>query len=84
MLAKHAVRACARLGGYLPDDETTPDNPAVKKSLCALLTPYVSKRLSQGTPAEVEGYLQTCSSFEKAESFLRETAIAVLLCYCCC
>lgn len=53
-LAKLAVRACARLGGYLPgDDDTTPDNPAVKKSLSAMLTPYLAKKLADNSSTEV-------------------------------
>ena len=54
MLAKQAVRACARLGGYLQDEElATPDNPAVKKSLMAMLTPYLSRKLAEDKPEEV-------------------------------
>ena len=53
-LAKLSVYACARLGGYLlAEDDTTPDNPAVKKSLSALLTPYLAKKLSENSPHEV-------------------------------
>ena len=53
-LAKLSVYACARLGGYLlTDEDTTPDNPAVKKSLSALLTPYLAKKLSDNSPHEV-------------------------------
>lgn len=67
-LAKLAVRACARLGGYLPDDDVTPDNPAVKKSLGTMLTPYVAKKLSQNTPAEVSnGKSQTLKTSLKME-----------------
>jgi len=53
-LAKLSVYACARLGGYLLNDEdTTPDNPAVKKSLAAMLTPYLAKKLADNSPHEV-------------------------------
>ena len=53
-LAKLSVYACARLGGYLLDeDHTTPDNPAVKKSLTAMLTPYLAKKLADNSPHEV-------------------------------
>jgi len=48
------VYACARLGGYLlGDEDATPDNPAVKKSLTALLTPYLAKKLADNSPHEV-------------------------------
>ena len=52
-LAKRSVYSCARLGGYLLTDDATPDNPAVKKSLSALLTPYLAKKLSDNSPHEV-------------------------------
>ena len=58
MLAKLSVRACARLGGYLNGEQVTPDNPAVKKSLMAMLTPYLSRKLSEDKPEEV-GTLMT-------------------------
>ena len=57
-LAKLSVYACARLGGYLlDDDDTTPDNPAIKKSLTALLTPYLAKKLADNSPHEVADFL---------------------------
>ena len=31
----------------------TPQNPAVQKSLCAMLTPYVARKLAKETPHEV-------------------------------
>jgi len=49
-LACRAVEACAALGGY---DQVSPDNPAVKASLSALLTPYLARKLSDPNPAEV-------------------------------
>ncbi|ELU18389.1 hypothetical protein CAPTEDRAFT_227625 [Capitella teleta] len=52
-LARLAVHACARLGGYLLDDLTTPDNPAVKKSLSVLLTPYMARKLSENKIPEL-------------------------------
>jgi len=52
-LAKLSVNACARLGGYLIGNDATPDNPAIKKSLSAMLTPYLSKKLSENNPADV-------------------------------
>jgi hypothetical protein len=61
-LAKLSVCACARLGGYLIGNDATPDNPAVKKSLAALLTPYLSKKLTEDSPANVgaNSVLQVC------------------------
>lgn len=58
-LAKLAVYACARLGGYITGDElhSTPDNPGVKKSLIAMLTPYLAKKLSENNPTEVCPYI---------------------------
>jgi len=55
-LARLSILACSRLGGYLVDkdsDMNPPDNPAVKKSLMALLTPYLSRKLANPDPAEV-------------------------------
>ncbi|KAK2150998.1 hypothetical protein LSH36_380g05005 [Paralvinella palmiformis] len=52
-LAKLAIMACARLGGYLPDELTTPQNPAVQKSLSAMLTPYLARKLSENNPDEI-------------------------------
>jgi DnaJ family protein C protein 13 len=52
-LAKLSVRACARLGGYLIGNDASPDNPAVKKSLAAMLTPYLSKKLAEDNPVNV-------------------------------
>lgn len=49
-LACDAVAACAAMGGY---DATSPDNPAVKASLSALLTPYLARKLGNDNPNEV-------------------------------
>ena len=35
------------------DDKATPDNPAIKKSLSAMLTPYLAKQLGKDAPQEV-------------------------------
>ena len=59
-LAKLAVRACARLGGYLPEELATPDNPAVKKSLSAMLTPYLARKLSEDNAIDV-GHMSVCN-----------------------
>ncbi|CAH1789259.1 unnamed protein product [Owenia fusiformis] len=52
-LARLCVNACSRLGGYLAGDLATPDNPAVKNSLSAMLTPYLARKLKDENPAEV-------------------------------
>lgn len=54
LLAYLCVIACARLAGYNhPGDDSCPDNPAVKKSLCAMLTPYLARKLANNNPFEV-------------------------------
>ena len=54
-LARLSIKACARLGGYLVSEgeESSPDNPAVKKSLTAMLTPYLARKLANENPSEV-------------------------------
>eukprot|EP00064_Thunnus_orientalis_P007154 superscaffoldBa00000780_g7173 len=68
-LAKLSLVALSRLGGYTqtphtPDgnnpvsetngvDGTPPENPTIRKSLAAMLTPYISRKLGAGSPAEV-------------------------------
>lgn len=68
-LAKLSLVALSRLGGYAqtaqtpdgnnPVSETNgiegapPENPTIRKSLSAMLTPYISRKLGTGTPAEV-------------------------------
>ena len=57
-LAKQSVYACARLAGYHNDDKEEggpPDNPTVKKSLMAMLTPYLARKLANPNPSEVTG-----------------------------
>ncbi|CAG2229949.1 DNAJC13 [Mytilus edulis] len=58
-LARLCVRACGRLGGYFPESSglETPENVPVKKSLSAILTPYLSRKLSQENPSELLKYL---------------------------
>ncbi|KAL8571849.1 DnaJ subfamily C member 13 [Nucella lapillus] len=54
-LAKQSIFACARLAGY-HDQETEgapPDNPSVKKSLMAMLTPYLARKLASPDPTEL-------------------------------
>lgn len=54
LLAYLCVIACARLAGYNhPGDDSCPDNPAVKKSLCAMLTPYLARKLANNNPFEL-------------------------------
>lgn len=67
-LAKLSLVALSRLGGYAltspPPGEggvvetngvegKPPENPTIRKSLAAMLTPYISRRLGSGAPAEV-------------------------------
>ncbi|KAK7873572.1 hypothetical protein R5R35_009276 [Gryllus longicercus] len=52
-LAKLAVTACARLGGYILGDLNTPENPVTVAALNKLLTPYLARQLAQNKPAEI-------------------------------
>lgn len=52
-LAKLAVRACARLGGYLQGEMETPNNPVTVAALDSLLTHYLARQLSKDKPEEV-------------------------------
>lgn len=68
-LAKLSLVALSRLGGYSPSlpvpgrnnstsdtngvEETLPENPAIRKSLAAMLTPYIARKLGTPSPAEV-------------------------------
>ncbi|KAJ9591558.1 hypothetical protein L9F63_001912 [Diploptera punctata] len=52
-LAKLAVHACARLGGYLSGDMESPTNPVTRDVLSRLLTPYLARQLSLGKPEEI-------------------------------
>ncbi|KAL7976783.1 hypothetical protein Chor_008732, partial [Crotalus horridus] len=53
-LAKLSLLALSRLGGYLSEEQTTPENPAIRKSLGVLLTPYITRKLAVVSPAEGE------------------------------
>lgn len=55
-LACAAVAACASLGGYSND---SPENPAVRASLSALLTPYLARKLTNPDPSEVSQSINT-------------------------
>ncbi|XP_076446613.1 dnaJ homolog subfamily C member 13-like isoform X1 [Babylonia areolata] len=55
-LAKQSIFACARLAGYHDKEageEGPPDNPSVKKSLMAMLTPYLARKLANPEPSEL-------------------------------
>lgn len=68
-LAKLSLVALSRLGGYTQSlpmqggsnqtsdtnsvEETLPENPAIRKSLAAMLTPYMARKLGTASPAEV-------------------------------
>ena len=52
-LAKLAVKACARLGGYLKGEKETPVNPVTVAALENLLTPYLSRQLSNDKPEDI-------------------------------
>ncbi|KAM3822189.1 dnaJ homolog subfamily C member 13 isoform 2-T4 [Vipera latastei] len=52
-LAKLSLLALSRLGGYLSEEQTTPENPAIRKSLGVLLTPYITRKLAVVSPAEI-------------------------------
>lgn len=70
-LAKLSLVALSRLGGYtqslpVPDgnnptsgtngvEQSLPENPAIRKSLAAMLTPYIARKLGTASPAEVCG-----------------------------
>eukprot|EP00794_Sanderia_malayensis_P017835 gene17835-19618_t len=52
-LARLSIKAITRMAGYCEPPNNTPDNPAVKKSLAAMLTFYVSRKLSKESPDEI-------------------------------
>lgn len=52
-LAKLAVKACARLGGYMTGENKTPNNPVTVNALEKLLTPYLARQLSKDKPEEI-------------------------------
>ncbi|KFO32708.1 DnaJ like protein subfamily C member 13, partial [Fukomys damarensis] len=52
-LAKLSVHALSRLGGYLSEDQATPENPTVRKSLAGMLTPYVARKLAVVSATEI-------------------------------
>nr|XP_050853264.1 dnaJ homolog subfamily C member 13 isoform X3 [Vespula vulgaris] len=52
-LAKLAVKACARLGGYMTKENKTPNNSIIVNALEKLLTPYLARQLSKDKPEEI-------------------------------
>ncbi|XP_041474110.1 dnaJ homolog subfamily C member 13-like isoform X1 [Lytechinus variegatus] len=52
-LANLCFTALARLAGYQTGDKATPENPAIRKSLSALLTPYLANQLGTENPNQV-------------------------------
>ncbi|EMP31570.1 DnaJ like protein subfamily C member 13 [Chelonia mydas] len=52
-LAKLSLLALSRLGGYLSEERVTPENPAIRKSLAGMLTPYVARKLAVAAPTEI-------------------------------
>ncbi|MGH0123457.1 UNVERIFIED_CONTAM: hypothetical protein FKN15_011972 [Acipenser sinensis] len=52
-LAKLSLVSLSRLGGYILEEDGPPENPTVRKSLAAMLTPYIASKLSKNTPTEV-------------------------------
>lgn len=52
-LAKLSVCALSRLGGYLSEEQATPENPTIRKSLAGMLTPYIARKLAVVSAAEV-------------------------------
>ncbi|XP_053811379.1 dnaJ homolog subfamily C member 13 isoform X1 [Vidua macroura] len=51
-LAKLSLLALSRLGGYLSDEQATPENPVIRKSLAGMLTPYIARKLAVVSPTE--------------------------------
>lgn len=62
-LAKQAVRACARLGGYMKNEHETPYNPVTVAALESLLTPYLARQLANDKPEQILKILNSnCSN----------------------
>lgn len=61
-LAKLAIRACARLGGYMSGENETPRNPVTIAALESLLTAYLARQLSKDKPEEILKTLNSNSS----------------------
>ncbi|KAM8967651.1 dnaJ homolog subfamily C member 13 isoform 1-T1 [Pelodytes ibericus] len=52
-LAKLTLTALSRLGGYLSEEQETPENPSIRKSLAGMLTPYIARKLSVSSAPEI-------------------------------
>ncbi|XP_014205201.1 dnaJ homolog subfamily C member 13 isoform X1 [Copidosoma floridanum] len=52
-LAKLAIRACAKMGGYMKAEHETPYNPVTVAALESLLTPYLTRQLGNDKPEEI-------------------------------
>ena len=52
-LAKQAVKACARLGGYMKEEDETPYNPVTVAALESLLTSYLTRQLANDKPEDI-------------------------------
>lgn len=52
-LAKLSLKALARLGGFLKDEDATPENVEITRSLSTMLTVYVTKQISITSYEEV-------------------------------
>lgn len=80
-LAKLSLVALGRLAGYTsavtPEDGPAgeangggaanhpPENPSIRKSLAAMLTPYISRKLGSNTPADVREKSRCCIERKK-------------------
>jgi DnaJ family protein C protein 13 len=61
--AKLALRAIARLGGYLEADLATPSNARVRRTMAALLSPPIAQRLAR---PQTEPLLRVLNSHEES------------------
>lgn len=52
-LARLSIKALARMAGYFEGELATPENPAVQKALCSMLTPFIARKLGKEEPHEV-------------------------------
>ncbi|XP_033727987.1 dnaJ homolog subfamily C member 13-like [Pecten maximus] len=78
-LARLCIRACSRLGGYLPESTnlSTPENVPVKKSLAALLTPFLARKLASENSAEL---LKILNSNTESPYLIWDNATRAQLC----
>ncbi|KAL3854398.1 hypothetical protein ACJMK2_013668 [Sinanodonta woodiana] len=78
-LARLSIYACARLGGYFAEETgaATPDNPPIKKALSVMLTPYLSRKLSDLSPKEL---LKLLNSNSETPYLIWDNATRAQLC----